>query len=296
MSRYGICEWYGTPLQVLTPTQRQERARVALGDAPPLPCPFQANHPPCSKAGGVCSIQSYTEGVLGRVGPADSPPTTVCPARFAQDQMVIRWLAEIVGFPRDETLVAREIPFMHSLLTNKPAGKIDLVIGRHPQDGELRWYGLEIQAVYFSGKGMPSQFRILREDDSPLPPYPDKNRRPDWRSSSAKRLMPQLEIKVPTMRRWQAGKMAVAVDQQFFEAVGGPNDNYTRDLNEGDVIWLIPELVPDDATHHYQLQRGHWEVLTLEASTTKLLAAATISRGGFEEALINKLVPLEPID
>lgn len=29
-----------------------------------------------------------------------------------------------------------------------------------------------------------------------------KNRRPDWRSSGAKRLSPQLEAKSPVMRRW----------------------------------------------------------------------------------------------
>ena len=294
MSRYGICEWYGTPLAVLTPAQRHARANVALGNAPPLPCPFQANQPPCRKAGGVCSLQSYSEGEDDRIGEKEAAPVTVCPVRFEQDQLVIRWLAEIVGFPPDETMVAREIPFMHSTFTDKPAGKIDLVIGRHPENGELRWYGLEIQAVYFSGSGMTSQFEVLQDDESEIPPYPDKVRRPDWRSSSAKRLMPQLQIKVPTARRWQS-KMAVAVDQPFFAAVGGPTVNYTQDLNEGDIIWLIPELVLDEGTGHYRLQRGHWEVLTLEASTEKLLAAQTVSRSAFEEALISKLTALDPL-
>ena len=216
---------------------------------------------------------------------------TVCPARFEQDHLVIRWLADIVGFPPEETMVAREIPFMQSMLTNKPAGKIDLVIGRLPQNGELRWYGLEIQAVYFSGSGMSSQFEVLQGDDSPLPPYPDKTRRPDWRSSSAKRLMPQLQIKVPTARRWQT-KMAVAVDQPFFSAIGGPSTNPTQDLNDGDIVWMIPELVPDN-TGNYLLQRGHWEVLTLEDSAAKLLAAQTVSRDTFEAALIERLASLE---
>ena len=294
MSRYGICEWYGAPLSALTPSERQDRAAAALGIAAQLPCPFQANQPPCRKAGGVCSIQSYTEATPDRIGPPDSPPVTVCPARFEQDQLVIRWLAEIAGFAEDETMVAREIPFMQSTSTDKPAGKIDLVIGRHPQNGELRWYGLEIQAVYFSGSGMPSQFEILLEDEAALPPYPDRIRRPDWRSSSAKRLMPQLQIKVPTVRRWQA-KMAVAVDQQFFAAIGGPSANHTQDLNDGDIVWLIPELVWDDDAGRYTLQRGHWEVLTLEDSTEKLLAADTISRDAFEAALISKLVSLESL-
>ena len=65
--------------------------------------------------------------------------------------------------------------------------------------------------------------------------------------------------------------------------------------NEGDIIWLVPELVLDEGTGHYHLQRGHWEVLTLEVSTDKLLAAQTISRSAFEEALISKLTLLEPL-
>ena len=86
--------------------------------------------------------------------------------------------------------------------------------------------------------------------------------------------------------------MAVAVDQPFFAAVGGPSTNPTQDLNEGDIIWLVPELVLNEGTGHYRLQHGHWEVLTLEASTEKLLAAHTISRNAFEAALINRLVRL----
>ena len=291
MSRYGICEWYGSPLSALTPVQRRERAAASLGNASPLPCPFRVDQPPCKKAGGVCSLQVYPEGTDGRVGVPVTSPVTVCPERFEQDHIVIRWLAEIVGFPPEETMVAREVPFMQSSVTGKPAGKIDLVIGRDSRAAELHWYGVERQAVYFSGLGMDSQFQILLEDEADVPPYPNETRRPDWRSSSAKRLMPQLQVKVPTARRWQT-KMAVAVDRQFFEAIGGPSANPTRDLNEGDIIWLIPEFVLDADTNQYRMQRGHWEVLTLEASTDKLLAAQTVSRSAFEEALARKLARL----
>lgn len=290
MSRYGIGEWFGHPLSVLSPAGRQELAEVALGDAAQPVCPFQEHRPLCRKAGGVCSIQRYSEGENGRIGASEAAPVIVCPARFEQDGEIIRWLADIVGFPPDDIMLAREIPFMQSISTAKPAGKIDLVIGRIA-DGQLRWCGLEIQAVYFSGKGMATQFAILRTDDSPTPPYPDEVRRPDWRSSSAKRLMPQLQIKAPTVRRWQT-KIAVAVDQPFFASIGGPSPNPSRDINDGDIIWLVPELVHNPVTGYYRLQRSHWEVLTLEASTDKLLAARTISRDTFEETLLNKLATL----
>lgn len=291
MMRYGIREWFGEPLDALTPGQRQERARVALGARPTFRCPFQEGQPPCRKAGGVCSIQRYVKGENDRIGASEGSPVIVCPARFEQDREIVRWLAEIVGFPLDQIMLAKEIPFMQSTSTNKPAGKIDLVIGRIAAN-QLAWYGLEIQAVYFSGDGMVTQFEILRDDDDPIAPFPDAVRRPDWRSSGAKRLMPQLQIKAPTVRRWQT-KIAVAVDFPFFESIGGPSPNPSQDINDGDIIWLVPELVRDVADGGYRLARRHWEVLTLEASIDKLLAARTISRDAFEEVLRNKLSPLK---
>ena len=177
---------------------------------------------------------------------------------------------------------------MQGTNTNKPAGKIDLVVAKTSNGGVL-WHGLEIQAVYFSGKGMQSEFNSILDDTHDTPPFPTAIRRPDWRSSSAKRLMPQLQIKAPTLRRW-GSKVAVAVDRPFFEAVGGPGPNPSHDLNDRDIIWLVPELVNDGGQH--RLSRWHWEVLTLEASTEKLLAAETIQRDVFEQSLMSKLKPI----
>ena len=85
--------------------------------------------------------------------------------------------------------------------------------------------------------------------------------------------------------------MAVAVDESFFKAIGGPSPNFSQDLGDGDIIWLVPQLVLNsDGT--YGLQKGHWEVLTLEASSEKLLAARTIQQSEFEAILQRKLSPL----
>ena len=203
--------------------------------------------------------------------------------------MLVRWLAEIVGFSEGETKIAREVPFMQGTATGKLAGKIDMVVAK-TSNGDLDWYGLEIQAVYFSGKGMDSEYLALRDDDCMEPPFPGAVRRPDWRSSSAKRLMPQLQIKVPTMRRW-GSKLAVAVDRPFFESMGGPSGDPSQDLNDGDIVWMVPEL-STQVDSGYTLSRGHWEVLTLEESSKKLLAARTISRGAFEQTLLEKLETL----
>ncbi|MXZ87637.1 MAG: hypothetical protein F4Z07_02145 [Dehalococcoidia bacterium] len=73
-------------------------------------------------------------------------------------------------------------------------------------------------------------------------PFPSPVRRPDWRSSSAKRLMPQLQVQVPLLRRWRS-KTAVAVERPFLEALGGASEEPSHDLDAGDVIWMVPELV-----------------------------------------------------
>ena len=290
MSRYGISEWYGHRLLKLSAQERRNLAHAATGQNNSRPpCPFRPTISSCSKSGGVCSIQLYADDGSGHIGTFQDPPVIVCPNRFEQDNLLVEWLGEIVGFPPEQVSMAREIPFMESVVTQKPAGKIDLVVA-HESTGRLDWYGLEIQAVYFSGPGMDSEFTQQQDDRSPSPPFPDKVRRPDWRSSSAKRLMPQLQVKVPTLRRW-GSKMAIAVDAPFFESIGGPSTPYSRDLGDGDIIWLAPRLRLLESGQ-YSLERGHWEVLTLEASCEKLLAAKTIQRSDFEAALRNKLTPM----
>ena len=53
-----------------------------------------------------------------------------------------------------------------------------------------------MQAVYFSGKSMENDFVQMRTWTGPGLLFPQVQRRPDFRSSGPKRLMPQLQIKV----------------------------------------------------------------------------------------------------
>lgn len=194
--RFGIAEWFGEPFIGMTSTRRRELAVEAQKPQPSPVCPFRGDGKPCTKRGGVCSRRFYrVEG--DRVGGPTGPPVALCPTRFNQDNVVHKWLAEIVGFK--DAYLAPEVPFMKSRLTGSAAGRIDLVLSQ--DDEATDWYGLEIQSVYFSGEGMGSEFRLLEEDTGQAPPAPSTLRRPDWRSSSAKRLMPQLLVKVPTLRR-----------------------------------------------------------------------------------------------
>lgn len=95
--------------------------------------------------------------------------------------------------------------------------------------------------------------------------------------------MPQLQVKGPTMRRW-GSKLAVAVDLPFFEAIGGPTASLSTDLNDGDIVWMVPKI-----DENYNLIAHHWEVLPLEKSCEKLLSAETVKRREFEDVLRSKL-------
>ena len=280
--RLGIAEWYGEPFIELTPTRRRELAQSALQQRTPPRCPFQADAVLCSKPGGVCSQREYRpylgNHLADRIGEPVGPPIIMCPKRFEQDGAVYRGLAEIVGF--EHIYIAQEVPFMRTPGTNREAGRMDLVLSG--DDAASEWYGLEIQAVYFSGGKMETDFRLLSHDEGRLPPAPTTRRRPDWRSST-KRLMSQLIVEVPLLRQW-GKKMTVAVDTTFFGAIGGNTPRPSHDLNDGDVIWLTLDISED-----YLLQPRHWEVLSLETSTTKLQHAETIKREEFESTLRKKL-------
>lgn len=278
MSRYGIGEWFGEPFATMSTSRRLELAQSALGRSESPECPFKSGGENCTKAGGVCSLQAY-EAEDSRISTLVGPPVVVCPYRFDQDNLIPKWLAEIAGF--DEVYIAREVPFMRAAITGREAGRIDLVLANNSEASD--WYGLEVQAVYFSGAGMVPEFERIANDTQKKPPAPVGIRRPDWRSSSAKRLMPQLEVKVPTLRRW-GKKLAVAVDLPFFNAIGGVSERPSHDLNEGDIIWLVPQL-----DRHQRLVRHHWEVLSLEDSSLKLLAAEPVRREDFENDLRRKL-------
>lgn len=284
MTRYGIMEWFGEPFAVMPPERRQELAKIVSQKATPPKCPFQAGGVACGKRGGVCSFQEYEQDG-DRLGKPVGSPVILCPQRFDQDDTILKHLASVVKFDKSKSFIAREVPFMRSPTTNKAAGLIDLVLA-DGKDGP-KWYGLEIQAVYFSGPNMSIEFEILEQDNQSKPPYPNRLRRPDWRSSGAKRLMPQLQTKVPMLRQWGT-KMAVAMDENFFEAIGGASNKPSHDINEGDIIWLVVGM-----SEKRNLEVRHWEVLPLEDSTTKLLTAERIKRHEFENILRSKLQPLD---
>ena len=92
---------------------------------------------------------------------------------------------------------------------------------------------LEVQAVYFSGNAIRPAFNHFLKHGS-LPE--DSRRRPDYRSSAQKRLVPQLNLKVPVFRRW-GKKVFVAVDSHFFNSL--PQIQTVESIENSEVTWLV---------------------------------------------------------
>jgi hypothetical protein len=221
--RYSIGEWYGVGFERMTAEARRLQASEELrtDGLTGRPCPFLVNLE-CNKKGGVCSLRSYqqieTDPVQG-VGPI----VTTCPNRFLEENTIYRWVAQTL-LKTDDPIILSEIGFLDRL---RPAqdtedeadwgefiGRIDNVLV-HPTKTPLEWCALEIQAVYFSGMAMKKEFEMLSQLQADDLPFPAAHRRPDWRSSGPKRLLPQLQTKTPTIRTW-GKKIAVVIDEAFF--------------------------------------------------------------------------------
>ena len=228
---FSLAEWYGEDLAKLTTAQKTANAELAISKKTKVrPCPFRPGRT-CYKGGGVCTFRAYSrEAASENIGLGN--PVTVCPWRFFDGGEVFKWVGEVMlgtGTPR----ILGEIPFLQKLkpvglpaMESSDADEDDDFIGRidnilvHPSDtAGLNWCALELQAVYFSGKAMSSEFKeILNNPDGTY--FPVEARHPDYRSSGPKRLLPQLQTKVPELITW-GKKMAVCVDEAFFAQLVG---------------------------------------------------------------------------
>jgi hypothetical protein len=122
------------------------------------------------------------------------------------------------------------------------------VLVEYDRDGRVVDFGsLEVQAVYISGNVrrpfaayMSNPGANANMDWSHESNYP----RPDYVSSSRKRLAPQLLFKGGILHQWRK-KMAVALDRSFFSTVP-----FLPTVPEADaeMAWLVYDLVPDTAS------------------------------------------------
>jgi hypothetical protein len=209
-------------------------------------CPFNNKVPNCTKDKaknplGVCSV-FY-----------DGNPAITCPIRFREDWLITDDAASFF-FPEGAAWSSlTEVRLNES--NGKSAGNIDLVLVAYDNNGKIIEFGaLEIQAVYISGN-VREPFEYFMEDPvshgqmnwTTKPNFP----RPDYLSSSRKRLAPQLLFKGGILHSWQK-KIAVALNKSFFNTLP-PLKTVAK--AKAEIAWLIYdlEMTKNDGQERFKL-------------------------------------------
>lgn len=168
----------------------------------------------CPFLGAACTKQSK-EKPLGICSYSDGHAgTIVCPSRFREGGRLFVDAGRAAFGTGKRVLVVPEVRLLEIPETRRKIGKIDYLIALlNDRDEPVDFAAVEVQAVYISGNSTRPPFEsFLRTGKI----SEDGKRRPDFRSSAQKRLMPQLSLKVPVFRRW-GKRFFVAVDQTFFQ-------------------------------------------------------------------------------
>jgi len=107
--------------------------------------------------------------------------------------------------------------------------------------------------------------------------------------------MPQLQIKLPSLRRW-GKKMAVLIDEGFFASLGSMDD--VCDVSNCDIAWFVVGF--NEADGEARLVPRFVRLTTLERAVEGLTGGTPVSRGAFEDRIRSKLalegLGVEPLE
>ncbi len=268
MPKHPLAEVFGFPVSNTGPeASRYRRNRL---------CPYNNKVPNCTKDKaknplGVCSIVHGNEIVI------------TCPTRFREDWIIAEDAAQFF-FPQSThwtTLTEIRLSGKHG----KFASNIDIVIVAYAANGHVTDFGaLEVQAVYISGN-VRNAFEYYMEapasraymDWTTRPNYP----RPDYVSSSRKRLAPQLILKGGILNAWKK-QIAVAVNRGFYETLP-VFEEVERD--KANIAWLIYDLKHDPQGNRYHLERHKVVYTDFQSAMLRI----TTSQAGDMQELIDLL-------
>lgn len=206
-----------------------------------------------------------------------------CPIRFRQEWVIVNDAADFFFAPGVSWSFVSEVRLKD--VTGKSAGNIDVVLLAHDSAGRIIDYGaLEVQAVYISGNVrkpfehyMENPAERCNMDWRRQPNYP----RPDYLSSSRKRLAPQLIFKGGILNSWKR-KMAVALNAGFYNTLPALAE---VDKADADIAWFIYDLQFDAAQNRYLLKRRK----TVHTKFEEALLRITRSEAGNEAPFMKNL-------
>jgi len=250
---HPLAEVFGFPAGNLSPEAERHRASRL--------CPYNNRVPNCTKDKaddplGVCSVFDGDRVAI------------TCPVRFRQGWTVVQDAADFF-FPEGTnwtSLTEVRLNDKHG----RSAGNIDIVLVSYDTKGRVLDFGaLEIQAVYISGnvrrpfdhymEDRPARAEMNWTSESNYP-------RPDYLSSSRKRLAPQLLFKGEILNAWDK-KIAVALDQRFFDTL--PAMSHV-DRASAEIAWIVYDLEPQEQENRYLLSRKNTVYTTFAQSLTRI--------------------------
>jgi hypothetical protein len=245
-------------------------------------CPFNNKVPNCTKDKaedplGVCSVYFEAE------------PVITCPIRFREKWIITDDAASFFFDSKAKWTSLTEVRLNDG--EGKSAGNIDVVLVAYNEKGIVYDFGaLEVQAVYISGNVrkpfefyMHDQISNANMDWSAEPNYP----RPDYLSSSRKRLAPQLMFKGGIIKSWNK-KTAVALNKGFYYTLPKLK---TVQKEKADIAWFIYdlELIDDCGIKRYSLKKVDELFTEFGTSLVKITTATPGKLETFIKLLQNKL-------
>lgn len=272
MAANPLAEVFGFPLVNSTEEAKRLRRNKL--------CPFNNRVPSCTKDKaknplGVCSIFS------------DGKPVITCPVRFREKWIIVEHAAD---FFFDETTSWTSVSEVRLTDKNgKSAGNVDMVLVAYDQRGQVTNFGsLEVQAVYISGNiRAPFEYFMRKPEERKdfdwrtRPNFP----KPDYLSSSRKRLIPQVMYKGKIFRAW-GKKQALVLQRSFFETlpqmprVGG---------EEADLGWFLYDLKYRESENRYELSRQEVVYTKFEPALDRIVKPEPSKVEDFVEVLQQKL-------
>ena len=241
-------------------------------------CPYNNIVSNCTKNSiefplGVCSLNHKGKQVI------------ICPIRFREDWTIISDAANFIFDGKATWTHVGEVRLKDK--HGKSAGNIDYVLVSYDDKGRVLDFGsLEVQAVYISGN-LTGPFTAYLENPTPDFSWTQafKYPKPDYLSSSRKRLIPQIIAKGSILKQWNK-KQVVALQTNFYNTLPALPD---FDKAESDFAFFLYDLVPDKKTKVLSLKLQRI-VYTKFASALEQIAkfeAGSISQ--FTEILQKKL-------
>ncbi|MBI5969921.1 MAG: hypothetical protein HY884_02065 [Deltaproteobacteria bacterium] len=241
-------------------------------------CPFNNRVPNCTKDKannplGVCSIFNDYKTVI------------TCPVRFRESWLIVENAAKFF-FPKGTSWTSlTEIRLTDA--NNHAAGNIDYVLVSYDNRGRLTDFAsLEVQAVYISGN--------LRNPFEAYTKKPSKNfkwktgfnyPKPDFLSSSRKRLLPQLLYKGGIFKAW-GKKQSVVLQKSFFDTLP---DLQKVKKEKADIAWHLYDLEFNKRTCRYNLSLKEIVYTEFEPALAKISTPLPGTEKGFIELLQERL-------